>query len=459
MNWSDIWTFLRGLGVFLEVLMVFNIIIIAHELGHFFAAKWRGLKVERFGVWFGPPILKSTYRGVEFILGCIPAGGYVSIPQMANPDMIEGVVEKGLPEAKPLDKIIVAGAGPVASVICGFFFALVVWGVGKPVYEAESSTTIGYVVAGSGAEQAGLKAGDRILSVDGRNIEKFSGFGRMKNSAVWNIARSEGGSVTMRVERDGQILEKVVDTAVPENNSIGRRKLPQIGIGPATTSVLLQTIPGGAAAKAGLVGGDVVVAVNGERVYSPVRVNELIQAGGPMFMEIDRNGQKIKASVTPEKNQGTDGPMIGIEWDFESRKTIEHPNPIEQIYGAFVVMVETLGAVISPKSEVGAQHLSGPVGIMRLYYLLFEMPDGWRIALWFSVVFNINLAILNLLPIPVLDGGHITLSLVEWIRRRKLDIRVTGGLQTACAVAILVFMLYVTSYDILDYLGEKISGP
>lgn len=456
MSWIDPFAFLRGAFVFLEVLMVFNIIIIAHELGHFFAARWRGLKVDKFGVWFGPPIFSATFRGVKFSLGCVPAGGYVSIPQMANPELLEGAVETGLPEARPLDKIIVAIAGPVASIICGLVFSVIVWGVGKPVYEAETSTIIGYVEKGGGAERAGLKAGDRILTIGDKDITRFSGFSQMRNSAVWNIAKSEDGRVAISVDRNGEILDKVVTTAIPVNKTVGRKKLPQIGISPSTTPLILGTITGGPGEGAGIKKGDVILSINGEKVFSPIRVNEIIQEGNPLAIKLGRNGGMTKVDVTPREKSGTGEMVIGIEWDFESIKSIEHPNPLDQIRGAFLVMYETLGALFSPKSEIGAQHLSGPVGIMRLYYLLFEMPDGWRIALWFSVIFNINLAILNLLPIPVLDGGHILLATVEGLRRKKLNDKAVRYLQTACAVIILTFMLYVTGYDILDYVGEKI---
>ena len=94
------------------------------------------------------------------------------------------------------------------------------------------------------------------------------------------------------------------------------------------------------------------------------------------------------------------------------------PNPIEQVYNSVTSTLNTIGAVASPKSDVKLQHLSGPVGIVRIYYLLFESDRGWQLALWFSVILNVNLAILNMLPIPVLDGGHIVLALIEAVRRK-----------------------------------------
>jgi regulator of sigma E protease len=112
-------------------------------------------------------------------------------------------------------------------------------------------------------------------------------------------------------------------------------------------------------------------------------------------------------------------------------------------------MVNTFKALFS-SSDVKAQHLSGPVGIMRIYYVLFESEQGWRQAIWFSVILNVNLALLNLLPIPVLDGGHILLALVEWVRRRPVGTRFLLILQNGCALLIIGYMLYVTFFDIQD---------
>ena len=129
---------------------------------------------------------------------------------------------------------------------------------------------------------------------------------------------------------------------------------------------------------------------------------------------------------------------------------MDHPGPLEQIYSSVNSMISTFGALFSPKSDVKAQHLSGPVGIMRIYYLLFESEHGWRQAIWFSVILNINLALLNLLPVPVLDGGHILLALIEAIRRKPVGVRALSIVQNTCAVLIIGYMLYVTFYDVQD---------
>ena len=143
--------YLRMAGILIEVLLLFNLIIIAHELGHFLAARWRGLVVEKFGIWFGKPLWKKTMGGVEYSLGSIPAGGFVALPQLAPMESVEGESKHDrthLPPISALDKIIVALAGPVASITLAVLCAVLVWFVGRPVSQAETTTVVGYVLAG-----------------------------------------------------------------------------------------------------------------------------------------------------------------------------------------------------------------------------------------------------------------------------------------------------------------------
>ena len=198
--------FFDGLKFFvicIEVLLIFNLLIVVHELGHFLAARWRGLVVEKFAIWFGKPIWSKTINGVEYRLGSIPAGGFVAIPQLAPMEAVEGESQtprEQLPPVKPLDKIIVAAAGPLFSFGLAFAMALIVWVVGKPQSEIDS-TTIGFVKEGGPAYQAGLRPGDQILTVDGKPVKHFlSG----TDSVKWRIVRSEGQVIPMTVLREGQ---------------------------------------------------------------------------------------------------------------------------------------------------------------------------------------------------------------------------------------------------------------
>ncbi len=521
----------RVILIALEVVLIFNLLIIVHELGHFLAARWRGLHVEKFGIWFGRPLWRRKVGGVEVSLGCIPAGGFVLLPQMAPMDAVEGKSATGrelLPPVKPLDKIIVAFAGPLFSFLLALVFATVVWLVGRPTAEAEATTTVGYVPPDQAAAKAGFQPGDVILEVDGHPVSRFSG---MVNSVTWYIVRSEGELIPFKIRRGDQILTLESGYTRPETRGWERRSLRQVGLQPAITPIVAKVAEGSPAARAGLQPNDEVTAVDGVPLFYPQQIFEWAQKnpGKNLDLTVERAGRTLQLVMEPSrpviasviKNspaevagirpgdrvltlndrpiydpaevirsiEGSPGqafsltvvsgreaprtvrvlpatpdgrtkPIIGVEfstestggvaWDAGGRMTVAHISPVEQISAAMQTLTNTLGALLSPQSDIKLQHMSGPVMIMRTYYLLFQSDVGWQLALWFSVVFNINLAIINLLPIPVLDGGHILLALIEGVRRRPINLRVLELLQGACAVMLIGFLLYVSFYDVQD---------
>ncbi|MBA3543930.1 MAG: RIP metalloprotease RseP [Chthoniobacterales bacterium] len=448
---------LRIIFILLEVVILFNLLIVVHELGHFLAARWRGLVIEKFGVWFGKPLWKKTINGVEYSLGSLPLGGFVALPQLAPMDIIEGETDTDrarLPRVSALDKIIVAIAGPLFSLLLALVFAGVVWAVGHPVSESDTTTVIGYVEQNSPGEKAGLKAGDKILQVDGKKVKRFSG---MNDSVTWNVIRSEGGSIPFVVERDGRQLSLTVVPYIAPSSGWRRKSVRQVLIYPATTPVIDQVQANTPAAAAGLQHGDIILGFDAQRIYSPIALAAYVEkhANQSISLLVEREGQRLDIPVTPQLLPNEKTPRIGIAWDTSGRMSISHPNPLEQVYNSVTSTLDTIGAVASPKSDVKLQHLSGPVGIIRIYYLLFENERGWQLALWFSVILNVNLAILNMLPIPVLDGGHIVLALVEAVRRKPVNIRVLEFVQTGCAVLIIGYIAYISFFDVGDWLGEK----
>jgi regulator of sigma E protease len=215
---------LKFVFICIEVLLIFNLLIVVHELGHFLAARWRGLVVEKFAIWFGKPIWSKTIGGVEYRLGSIPAGGFVAIPQLAPMEALEGESEKGrdiLPPVKPLDKIIVAAAGPLFSFGLAFAMACIVWVVGKPQSEFDT-TVVGYVKDGGPAALAGIRPGDQIIAVDGKPVKHFlSG----TDSVKWRIVRSEGETIPFTVLREGQEITIDSKWSKPETSSWRRPAL------------------------------------------------------------------------------------------------------------------------------------------------------------------------------------------------------------------------------------------
>lgn len=528
---------LRVVFVIFEVLVLFNLLVAVHELGHFLAARWRGLVVEKFRIWFGHPIWKTRYHGVEYSLGWIPAGGFVALPQMAPMETIEGRMEGAPPrdalsKVSPLDKIIVAFAGPLFSLGLAFVFAVIVWAVGRPVSEAESTRVVGYVAADGPAAKAGLRAGDEITAVDGQPVRRFFG---MDQSVQWYVARSEGATIPVDIVRDGR--PQTLEVAAPRPRPVRwwqRQNIRQIGVEPAYTPVVGKVEPGSPAAQAGLRKGDQVLTVGGEpvrgftafeeieqsRYNQPTEVTarrdgrpltltlppmpftvggvqkdspaeaaglqagdviravagrpatrfadlrEALQAGGGKPVELTivpkGGGPERTVAVTPARVEGTEdlkiglGPSYdadGIGWEGRGLSTVVHENPFAQIRGSVLSVVNTISGILSPRSDLKLQHLGGPVMIFKSYYYIL-LEEGWRLALWFSVVLNVNLALLNLLPFPVLDGGHISLALVEAVRRRPVNLRLLEVVQTACVMLLLSYFLYITFYDV----GDQFSG-
>jgi len=451
---------LRYILVALEVVLLFNLLIGVHELGHFLAARWRGLKVERFAIWFGKPIWKKKIGDVEYALGTIPFGGYVSLPQMATMEAIEGKSETPvapLPNVSPLDKIIVAFAGPLFSFLLAVVFAVVVWQVGKPTSEADNTTTIGWVDPTGPAAKAGLQPGDTILEVDGQPVHHFAP--TSSDSVTWRIVTSTGTNIAIKYLRAGQEATAYAIPFHPKTTWTERKSLRKILVSAAGKSSIYEIATNSPAAVAGLKPGDEIIALNGEKIYSPLAVDFAQEAMSnspvkPLTLTIRRAGEQFDRTLTPVKPlQPTNAyPLLGIlSWQGDTNISLLHPSPLEQIQASTSQIFNTLGALFS-KSEIGVQQLGGAVMIIRVYSNLFQDEDGWRRVLWFSVILNVNLALINLLPLPVLDGGHITLSLIEWIRRRPVSAKILNSIQYGFMVLLIGFMVYIAFFDTGDWL-------
>lgn len=452
---------LKIIFIVFEVLLVFNLLIFVHELGHFLAARWRKLKVERFAIWFGKPIWKKKINGVEYALGWIPAGGYVSLPQMATMEAIEGQTETPVEELPPIsamDKIIVAFAGPLFSFLLAVAFAVVVWIVGKPINQADNTTTIGWVDPDGPAWKSGLRPGDTILEVDGHRVTEF--ISPSHHGITWRIVTSEGTNIPIKYVRNG---EEQMAYPVPYKRPTKwyeRKALRQIKVAPAYGAVVYEVLTNSPAAAAGLKSGDKIVALDGEKVFSYHAIfhaTDTMTNNGirPITFSIQRGDETFEKIITAEKPLRPEGsdPSFGMAVGgiMNTNVAMDHPNPWEQIESSVLQIVGTLRTLISPKSDVGVQQLGGAVMIIRVYTNLFDSEHGWRLVLWFSVVMNVNLALLNLLPFPVLDGGHITLATLEAVRRRPVSSKVLQYIQTACAVLLIGFMLFIAFFDTGDW--------
>jgi regulator of sigma E protease len=233
-----------------------------------------------------------------------------------------------------------------------------------------------------------------------------------------------------------------------------RKSLRQIKIGPAESAIVAEVKPDSPAAAAGLKPGDRIVEVNGEKLYTPAGFVDFMDdhPDQALTLTVERNGKDFAVSLKPEKPVSPPGekPRIGLLWDANGKTSLAYPGAIEQVDASVSAMFETFGALFARHSDIKPQHLGGAVKIMDVYYRLFNTDQGWRLAIWFSVLMNVNLALLNLLPIPVLDGGHILLALVEGVRRKPISARALSVIQTGCATALIAFMVYIAFYDVQD---------
>jgi regulator of sigma E protease len=314
---------------------------------------------------------------------------------------------------------------------------------------------IGYVQKDSTAAKAGLKPGDKILEVDGRAVSRFFG---MNDSVVWNIVRSEGPTIPFKIERAGQTMTIDVVPTIAETSGWRRKSTRQVGLQPAVTPLVEGVEKNSPAEKAGVKPGDIITAVNGNPIFNALGLVDEIEKRPTeeLVLGVRRAAEtvQLKMRPVPLESQGVTKPRIGISWETGGRLSLSHPDPVEQVYNSITSTLQTIGAVASPKSDVKLQHMSGPVMIVRIYYMLFEGDNGWKLALWFSVILNVNLAILNMLPIPVLDGGHIVLALIEGVRRKPVNMKILEWVQTACATLIIGYMLYISFFDIGDLFGK-----
>jgi len=446
----------------LEVVLIFNLIIGVHELGHFLAARWRGLKVERFAIWFGKPIWKKKIGDVEYALGTIPFGGYVSLPQMATMEAIEGKSEtpvEQLPNVAPLDKIIVAFAGPLFSFLLAIGFALIVWQVGKPSNEVNNSTVVGWVDPTGPGWSAGLRPGDTILEVDGHPVKNFLPTGALSDSVKWRIITSTGTNIAIKYLRAGQAaMAYAVPTNLP-TRWYERKSLRQIFISYAEKTVIGEIASNSPAAVAGLKPGDEIVALAGQKIFSPLSLLSFEQAltnqpNVPVAFTVKRGDAQFEKTLLAVKptSPTNAGPSFGIvAWQADTNVALVHPSPLDQIQTSAGQIFSTFGALFEHKGQIGVQQLGGAVMIIRVYSNLFDDEDGWRRVLWFSVILNVNLALLNLLPLPVLDGGHITLSLIEAVRRRPVSAGILNRIQNGFAALLISFMIYIAFFDAGDW--------
>lgn len=447
------------------VVLFFGGSIFVHELGHFLAAKWRGLHIERFSIGFGPKIVSWNRGGVDYRISWLPLGGYVALPQLADMRGIEGdssIDTKAMPPISYTSKVIVAVAGAVFNIIFAFLLATILFFTGRPTSEARSSVEVGYLsqtllnAAGeevpAPARAAGMQLGDQILSIDGRPVRHWDD---IHQSIALSRGKSDTGDreIEFVVARDGQEIPLRVQPIISEN-----MKLRQVGLGPGYTVIVTALLPNSPAIEAGMEPGDTLLELDGYPLRSVDFYTTYIKgkADKALPIKFQRGDKVISSTITPKDvvvwSDGRKETLTGIA-GFDTNRSLLHQTPIDQIKEVATTTYTNLRALLSRNSDVGISHMSGPAGIVRVIYTAaqYDMLN----TLWIVIFINVSLAFFNMLPIPVLDGGHIAFATINKLRGKSMNPNMIASLQGSFMILLFGMMLYVTFFDLSRWISDS----
>jgi regulator of sigma E protease len=426
---TSLWAFLFVLGV----------LIFVHELGHFLMARRLGVRVLTFSLGFGPKLLKFRRGDTLYAVSAVPLGGYVKMAG-ENPDEERtGRDDEFLSKTK-WQRFLVYIMGPAMNLLLAVVvMAFVLYGGAEvPAYE-QHPPVIGTVMKDSAAERGGLRSGDLVVSVEGRKVvtweQFFVAIGTKANREIEVVVEREGRRETLRVTPSAATKYEVGD----------------VGVLPEMRPQIQEVTPGGPASRAGLRRGDVIVGVEGERNPSRDRLVERIRANKdkPITLTLLRDGARSDVQVVPQGNAGA--AIIGVQLSPFELRMVE-PGPLQAIQMSLArnwqwtkLIFQTLGGLFTRETSV--RQLMGPVGIAELSGGAAEL--GWLPLFNLMAMISLNLGLLNLLPIPVLDGGHIFIMAIEGLVRRDFSVRVKEKLLLAGFVVLMMLMATVIYNDLM----------
>jgi regulator of sigma E protease len=442
-----------------------GLLIFIHELGHFLVAKANGIRVERFSLGFGPRLIKFQKGETEYCISALPLGGYVKMTgqedfgeeEILPVDDPRAFSSKGL-----LARLSVVLAGPGMNLLVPFVLMPLVFMLGRsePKFVRQPPVVIG-VLEDSPAAQVGIKIGDKITAINGTPVADW-------NEVLRISSRPPGSTLTLDWESEGQKQKKEITLAEEEKGAPGL-----IGIEPSffidVDPVIGEFLPGSPAAKAGLKQGDKIVAVNGNPIQNWREMSEGVQAsqGKALHLTVARAGQTVDIVVTPNFDEKLKRYAIGVA-------KASDPNLFEKYsYGfsdavikgsqenlaLFGLTFRVLKDLVTLKASY--KELGGPIRIAQISAKAAQR--GMGNFLYLLAFLSIQLGILNLLPIPVLDGGHIVFMSYEGIARKPLSVRKRLIAQQVGMFLLLTLMVLVTVNDIDAVWGfkdimEKLKG-
>lgn len=420
----------------LAFLFVLGIVVFVHELGHFLAARRVGVRVLTFSLGFGPKIFTTKRADTEYAISAIPLGGYVKMAGEQPDDERSGAGDEFLSKSK-WQRFQILIAGPLMNVLLAIVVlaGVLYQGADVPLYQDEPAV-VGRVEDGSPAAQAGIQVGDRIVSIDGVETPTW-------DDLFMYIVPKANREVSVVVDRGGRMVETRL---TPQ--SVTKWELGEIGVGPRTHLQLNILTPEGPAARGGLQLRDVILAVDGETDVTPEWLTKHINAssGRPVEFRVRREGREQVVQVTPEGDPG----LVGIGWTpFETR--VVQPGFFEAIglsvqrnWEGTQLIVKTLVGLFTRDTPV--RQLMGPVAIGEMSGTMAQL--GWLALFNFMAMISLNLGLINLMPIPVLDGGHIAILGLEGLARRDFSMKVKEKILIAGFAVILMLMVTVIYNDL-----------
>jgi regulator of sigma E protease len=424
----------------LAFLFVLGVLIFVHELGHFVMARRIGVRVITFSLGFGPKILSFRRGDTEYCVSAIPLGGYVKMAGETPEDARTGASDEFLSKTK-WQRFQVLVMGPVMNLALAVVVMTLVLlqGAKIPAFE-ESSVIVGGFASDSVAPAAGVLVGDRIVAVDEKEVPTWKQF-------YLAVATRANRQVRLTIERDGKRIERQV---VP--SAIDRFETGAIGVMPVTHPQIAEVRKGQPGDEGGLRAGDVVMAAAGEANPSRERLIELIQQhdGKSLKLDVLRDRAPQTLTLVPRVLDGQ--VRIGATITSAELRTVE-PGPIDafklsvkQNWEWTTLIFETLGGLFTRQTSV--KQLMGPVAIADLSGTAAQQ-DSWIPLFTLMAMISLNLGLLNLMPIPVLDGGHIAILLLEGVSRRDFSMKVKEKMLLAGFVLLLMLMATVIYNDLM----------
>jgi regulator of sigma E protease len=425
-------------------LIVLGVLVFIHETGHFSMAKAFHIRVLAFAIGFGKPLLKKTVGETEYRICMIPFGGYV---QMAGEHPEEGhVPAEGDFNLKPVwQRALVAFAGPFANFIFALIFLWIMFtiGVEKPVYL--SRPVIGAVADSSVAFKAGLVAGDSIVSISGQPVVSWED--------VQSLLSSKSGMMRVLFVRGDRMDSVSFESPAIRGRGIPRH--PASGLYAPLPAVIGSVNENSPALKAGIKAGDTVISISSQPVYSWFGLSEIIMHYkpeiGPLSFKIKRTGSTLTIAIAPEYKKDAGRFLIGAAVASPETKKVSYAlgagffQTLHKSWEYTTMIFDVFGKLFS--KQVSPQQLAGPVGIVQMTGLV--AMNGISAILDFMALIGINLAVLNLLPLVITDGGLLFFLLIEAIRRKPLSLNTQSIINRIAVAFFITLFLYVTFNDIL----------